>query len=80
MLERGAELELRDSAGCTALHRAAAQASKPLVQLLLEKRAEIDAKSRVNQTAFHVALASQRALIAQFLLDKGCDGREWKGI
>ena len=80
LLSKGVDLELRDSAAWTALHRAAAEGSQPLVRLLLQHRSEIDAKSRVGQTAFHVALANQHALIAQLLLDKGCDGREWQGL
>lgn len=48
LLEHGANPNLRDVSGNTALHLAAIIASKPLVELLLEHNADIEAPNVVS--------------------------------
>lgn len=48
LLEHGADPNLRDVSGNTALHLAAITTSKPLVELLLEHNADIEAQNEVS--------------------------------
>ena len=50
LLEKGAELEAKDSDGRTPLRRAAENGHEAVVKLLLEKDAELEAKDSFGRT------------------------------
>jgi ankyrin repeat protein len=74
LVEKGAQLELRDSDadyGRTALHHAASSRKLDVVEFLLSKGADINAKDNKGNTALHLALASGGKDVALFLVSKG---------
>ena len=75
LLEKGAELEARDTAGGTPLMIAAGGSSTPeIVQLLIEKGAEVNARSTIGLTPLMFAAGdSSTPGIVQLLLEKGAD-------
>jgi ankyrin repeat protein len=60
LLEKGAELEAKDSSGWTALSYAARYGNEAVVKLLLEIGAELEAKSSSGQTPLLYAMGMRR--------------------
>ena len=81
LLEAGADKDLPDWTGGTALMRAAFWGHAPVVQLLLEAGAEADLRSRGDSTALILAAEEDHALVVQLLLEAGArhDVRDPRG-
>ena len=56
LIEKGAEIDERDSLACTPLHRAAQYAEPEMIELLLDYGADIEAVDGSDQTPLHRAL------------------------
>jgi len=67
----GAELELRDSDGWTALHLAAQQGHAEVVRALARRGALLDSPGLYQQTALHLAADHGHAKAVQVLLEAG---------
>jgi ankyrin repeat protein len=67
-LRDGAYIEATDSEGDTALHWAARNGSKDIVQLLIEKRANLEAKNKLGARPLHVAAHHGHEDVLQQLL------------
>jgi ankyrin repeat protein len=48
LLENGADIDTKDSDGCTALHWAGSEGHKAVVRMLLEEGTEVEVKSRMS--------------------------------
>ena len=71
LLEKGAELEVKDERNRTPLWYAARNGHKTVVQQLLEKGAELEAKDERNRTPLWYAVRSGHEAVVQLLLEKG---------
>ncbi|RDW77988.1 hypothetical protein BP5796_05840 [Coleophoma crateriformis] len=69
LLEKGAEIEAKDTYGRTALSYAASEGHEAVVKLLLEKGAEIEAKITYGRTA----LSGGHEAVVKLLLEKGAE-------
>jgi ankyrin repeat protein len=87
LLEKGAELEAKDSYGRTPLSWAAEKGHDAVVKLLLEKGAELEAKDNsYGRTPLSWAAEKRHEVVVKLLLEKGaqnhkifiyCGGIEW---
>jgi ankyrin repeat protein len=75
VLEKGADVNVKDAFGSTALSGAAERGHAAIVQLLLEK-ADINAKDVCGQTALFQAVIEEHKEVVQLLLGKGADIHE----
>lgn len=66
-------VRVKDKKGITALHRAAAIGSQPLVKLLVEAKASVNAKDKDGWTPLHHALAEGHGDIGSLLVQLGAD-------
>lgn len=74
LLARGADVNVPQGDGMTALHWAAERGDEALVRLLLDAGAEASATTRNgNYTPLHLAARSGDAVIVKALLDAGAD-------
>jgi len=73
LLDRGANLNVRDKYGHTPLHDAAFGGHADVAGLLLEKGADVNAKNRMGCTPLHRAADRGELEVAQVLLAKGAD-------
>lgn len=73
LLDRGGEVDARDSAGRTALMEAASEGYTETVSLLIEKGATINALDKEGWTPLFWAAYSRRTDTVRFLLAKGAD-------
>ncbi len=71
LLDRGADPDVRDSFGRTALHRAAFYGHRTTCALLLEAGTGLDRKDRWGRTPMHWAAAAAHMEIVDLLLDAG---------
>jgi hypothetical protein len=72
--EAGADLNLTEQYGQTALHLAAKNNHWPVVSYLLQTGAvNIDAESSAGKTALYIAAEDGHAKLVQLLLEKGAD-------
>lgn len=69
----GADLEVQDFWGLSALHSAALAGHAEVLEMLLQKRASIDAKSDRGQTALHLAATDGHEVAVSLLLAHGAD-------
>ena len=73
LLEKGGEVDARDSAGRTALMDAASEGYTDTAKLLLEKGATINSQDKEGWTPLFWAAYSRRTETVRFLLSKGAD-------
>jgi ankyrin repeat protein len=73
LIEKGADIELKDSSGAMPLHWAARGGHKAVVFLLLEKGANIDAESSSGWTALHLAAWFGSDAVIRLLLAQNAD-------
>jgi ankyrin repeat protein len=73
LLAAGVDVESRDFAGQTSLHRATRRKNEALMRLLLERGAATEAKNDDGRTAFSANARSCDEYYANILLDAGAD-------
>lgn len=74
MIERGADLEIKDSgAGASPLHFAVMKGNRPIVELLVARGADVNSRTRNGTTPLHTAVLYARLEIAEFLVGKGAN-------
>lgn len=73
LLEKGADIGVRDAIGHTALHLSAFKDNVVMAQLLIKKGANMEAKSSDGWTPLLVAASRGRKRIVQLLLETGAD-------
>ncbi|MCJ1261200.1 Ankyrin-2 [Lobaria immixta] len=70
LLNKGADLEAKNSLGWTSLHLAARHGHEATVRLLLEKGADLEAKNSIERTAVQEAARHGYEAMVQLLLEK----------
>jgi ankyrin repeat protein len=73
LLDRGVEIEVKDTDNWTALHYAARNGHLEVIKLLLNRGAEIEAKTTDNSTAFHYAAVYGNLEVVRLLLTRGAE-------
>lgn len=73
LLDSGADPNLAEANGNTALIVAAGHGQEPIVRLLLERGARVDQRGHLGRTALFNAVHSSNTAISQMLLDAGAD-------
>ncbi|KAK4974760.1 hypothetical protein LTR66_011047 [Elasticomyces elasticus] len=73
LLEMGADLEARDSYGCTVLLRAARSKRSGIISRLISKHANVHAQDLNGQTALHAASMNGDEVSIDVLLHAGAD-------
>ena len=73
LLDAGAELNSRDSSGCTPLVYATRTGSLPLVEFILNRAADVNTQDVNGQTPLMIASRLGHMASAQALLDAGAD-------
>ena len=73
LLERGAEIDVRDESNKTPLHAAAFNNSTEAAKLLLERGAKIEAKDVSNNTPLHHAAFKNSTEAVKLLLERGAE-------
>lgn len=74
LLQRGANIDARNSGGLSALHAAAYAGHSDIVTLLLAKGADVkDATNSYGVTPLHVAAEENRVAVVEVLLKHGAD-------
>lgn len=74
MIERGADLEAKDSgAGASPLHFAVMKGNRPIVELLVTRGADVNSRTKNGTTPLHTAVLYARLEIAEFLVGKGAN-------
>ena len=73
LLEDGADINARDSRGCTPLQLAAFQGRVHIVHLLLKNGALIDASTQSEGSALYWAVCAGHLNVVQTLLEAACD-------
>ena len=73
LLQRGANPDVRDGEGATALVLAATTGFSEAVRVLLVVKAPVDAPNRLGETALMKAVQARDPLSARMLLDAGAD-------
>jgi hypothetical protein len=75
LLEKGAEVDSRDSKNWTPLHIAAQQGSRDVVQLLIERGAAVNAQMTQGWTPLHSAASKGHETVLGLLVFAGGDTR-----
>ena len=73
LLERGAEIEARNTKNQTPLHFASLNNSTEAAKLLLERGAEIEARDVESRTPLHLAALNKSTEAAKLLLERGAE-------
>ena len=73
LLDAGADLEARDSLGCTALHNAASDGTAETVNAIINAGADIEARDKDGWTPLHWAASNSTVGIVNVLLEAGAD-------
>jgi len=72
-IANGAEVNIKDTAGRTPLHMAAAYGATPVARLLLEKGADPDEQDAMGLTPMHMAAGYCRPSTIKLLVENGAD-------
>ncbi|KAJ5612310.1 hypothetical protein N7510_005504 [Penicillium lagena] len=76
LISRGADVNMLDGSGETALHWAASFGANSMIQALLEHGADVNRPNLDGHTALHIAAEhTERVDTIQILLDRGADWR-----
>ncbi|KAF8247661.1 ankyrin [Wilcoxina mikolae CBS 423.85] len=73
LLDNGAELEVHDYNGFTALFDATFANNPDMVALLLDKGADLNARCKLQRTALHVSAERDGVEVIRILLERGAD-------
>ena len=73
LLERGADVECKDTYGQTPLSWAAGNGHEAVVKLLLEKEADVECKDTYGRTPLGWAAGNGHEAVVKLLLEKGAD-------
>lgn len=73
LLSKGANINIINDVGDTALHTAAEVGNKSIVQLLLQNGADVNFTNKSLETPLHLAATKKDAQIAQLLVDNGAN-------
>jgi hypothetical protein len=76
LIERGADVNARDSDGVTALMGAAIDGNTELARVLIEKGADVDSQAENGWTALHIAAINGDLDVARILIEKGANVNE----
>lgn len=68
LLEQGADVNLKDKNGCTALIYATMHSSLDVVKLMIEKGADVNAKNKAGKSALDVSNSKE---MKKFLREHG---------
>eukprot|EP00013_Stygamoeba_regulata_P002786 CAMPEP_0177644212 /NCGR_PEP_ID=MMETSP0447-20121125/8562_1 /TAXON_ID=0 /ORGANISM="Stygamoeba regulata, Strain BSH-02190019" /LENGTH=1023 /DNA_ID=CAMNT_0019146547 /DNA_START=119 /DNA_END=3190 /DNA_ORIENTATION=+ len=72
-VENGADVNISDDKGETALHQAAAIGSASLCELLIKLKADVDAANRDGETPLHIAARKGHEAVVKLLVAHGAD-------
>ena len=73
LLERGADITLRDSSGSTALHLAAESENESVIKLVLEKFTDANQTDYTGRSALFIAIQKKDEVLAKLLLEAYVD-------
>jgi ankyrin repeat protein len=73
LLENGADLNVRDRLGNTALHHAAFQGMATIVRLLVKKEVYVNEIGHYGRTALHVAAQRGNEVVVKILKEAGAN-------
>ena len=76
LIQNGANLNLKNGDGLTALHLASSNDRKEIVELLIKSGAEIDPKDKIGLTPFLTAVKTNHLEIAKLLFENGANIHE----
>jgi hypothetical protein len=79
LLDAGADVNLKNEGGNTALHIAAEGSKKKVVRLLLKAGADVRVEDKWKQTALHIAAWRSTTDVIGMLLDEGADANAVDG-
>ena len=71
LLNNGANTNLQNSMGQTALHRASEHGRPAIIQLILKHIADVDARDNNGSTSLHLAISEASLKAVELLLDHG---------
>ena len=71
LIDHGARVNYKDSAGFTSLRHAIEGGHTEIVELLIEKGADVNAKNTEGRTPLDIAVMNRQKDVAQLLVDKG---------
>lgn len=73
LVEKGADINARDSHGQTALFIAIASGNDGIVKFLVDRGADVNAKDNKGRTPLFMAMQKNKPGIAKLLIDRGAD-------
>ena len=73
LIEKGTDVNVRDSSGKSTLHDAVLEGHKEIVKLLITKGADLNAESGYYGTSLHVAASIGHKEIVELLIANGAD-------
>ena len=79
LLQNGANINLKNNAGCTPLHMAATSGNVELVEYLISQGASLEEYNEKGWSSFHFATRNGRVGVSKFLIDIGVDINEKTG-
>ncbi|CAH1414200.1 unnamed protein product [Lactuca virosa] len=73
LLDRGADVNLKNNGGRTALHYAASKGWLKVAEILLSNGAKINSKDKVGCTPLHRAASTGKSELCELLIEEGAD-------
>ena len=73
LLQHGANVDIRDTLGATALHRACKEGREDAVSLLLAHKADVNARDMYESTPLHFASSYMKRGCLRLLVEHGAD-------